>query len=184
MSMKISQKLLFTFLTLLIFSGASILGVAAQSSTMDSQQIDRILSNCTSTKNTLNQLHASDALLRVNRGQTYESMSTKLMDGFNGRVSNNNFNNSSLVSTYNGYNSALDIFRLDYKTYEEHLSAAININCFKQPVSFYDAVALARTERNKVHDDILKLNQYVDQYQLAVDQFEKDYLATSNGVNH
>lgn len=180
--MKTHKRLLFVVLTLaIILSGMSLISVAAEN-TMTNQQIDRILTNCVSTKNTLNQLHASDALLRVNRGQIYESMSTKLMNGFNGRVSNNNFDNSNLVSISTSYDMALNTFRLDYKTYEEHLASAIGIDCSKQPVSFYDAVALARSERSRVHDDILKLNQYVDEYKAAVVQFEKDFLA-NNGTS-
>lgn len=180
--MKISKKLLLVCLVFAVLSsGASLISVAAQSNTITNQQIQRIRGNCLSTKTTLNQLHASDALLRVNRGQIYESMSIKLMNGFNGRVSNNDFNNNSLVSVTNNYNSSLDTFRLDYKTYEEQLSSAIGIDCQKQPVSFYDAVSLARTNRNRVHGDIVKLNQYVDQYQSAVNQFEKDYLTSVEG---
>lgn len=182
--MKISKKLLLTFLSLvIILSGASLFNVAAQSNIKD-QQIDRILSSCVTARNTLSQLHASDALLRVNRGQIYESMSTKLMSGFNGRVSNNDFDNSNLASILSSYDLALDTFRLDYKSYEEHLSAAIGINCSKQPTSFYDAVAVARSKRKQVHDDILKLNQYVDQYGAAIDKFEQDYLGKVYGAGY
>lgn len=181
--MKISKKFLYFGLMSAVFGGVSFLSVSAQDPTINSQQIDRIISNCTLTKNTLNQLHASDALLRVNRGQIYESLSTKLMDGFNDRVANNNLNNSSLTSAYTSYNSALNNFRSDYKTYEEHLATAIGVNCLKQPVSFYDAVSSARTGRSKVHDDILKLNQFVDQYKSAVVQFENDYLTSPIGTS-
>lgn len=166
-----------------MFSGVFLLRVSAQNEPMTDQQIERIRANCVTTKNTLNQLHASDALLRVNMGQAYESMSTKLMDGFNGRVSNNHFNNTALVSATNSYNDALDTFRDDYKTYEEHLSAALNINCFDQPVAFYDSVATSRGDRNRVHQDIVKLNQYIDQYQSVVSGFEKDYSAATDGVS-
>ena len=168
----------------LIFSITPLLRVSAQDVAMDSQQIDRILSNCTTAKNTLNQLHASDALLRVNMGQSYESMSTKLMDGFNARVSNNKYNNNALVLASNNYNSELDNFRSDYKTYEEQLASAINTDCLKQPVSFYDSVASARTDRNRVHADIIKLNQAIDQYQAAISQFEKNYQLVNSGVKN
>lgn len=182
--MKISRKLLSVCLVLtVVFSGVSLLSVAAEDTTITDQQVNRIRGNCTSAKNTLSQLHASDALLRVNMGQIYELMSTKLMDKFNSRVSSNDFDNSNLTSVFRSYNSALDTFRSDYQTYEEHLSSAISIDCLQQPVSFYDTVASARAERNRVHGDIIKLNQYIDQYQSAVSQFEKDYLNANNGVN-
>ena len=181
--MKISKKLLSVCLMLaVVFSGVSLLNVSAQNTAMTNQQINRILGNCTSAKNTLNQLHASDALLRVNMGQIYESISTKLMGRFNDRVSNNNFENGSLIFVFNNYNSTLDTFRLDYKTYEEHLSSAISIDCQKKPVSFYDAISMARFERDRVHDDIVKLNKYIDQYRSAVNQLERDYLNVTDGV--
>jgi hypothetical protein len=165
-----------------VLSGASLLNVFAQSDSITDQQIELIRTNCVSVKNTLNQLHVSDALLRVNRGQIYESMSTKLMERFNSRVANNNLNNASLVSVTTSYGLMLDTFRSDYITYEEKLSSAIGIDCSKQPVAFYDAISVARTERSQVHADVIKLNQYINQYQSALSQFEKDHQVTSSGA--
>jgi len=182
--MKILRSLLLICLIVVAtLAGASLSRVSAQDQPMTDQQIELIRSNCVTAKNTLNQLHASDALLRVNMGQIYESMSTKLMDGFNGRVSNNHFNSSNLVSAIDTYNSTLDVFRADYINYEVKLSAALNVNCLNQPVSFYDSVASARTLRNVVHLDIVKLNQSMDQYQSAVTTFETDYTTATIGVS-
>ena len=181
--MKTFARLLVVCLTLaVILSGILLLDVSAQNATMTDQQIELIRTNCVSAKNTLNQLHMSDALLRVNMGQIYESMSTKLMERFNGRVANNSLNNTNLVAVTTSYGLMLDTFRSDYITYEEQLSSAIAVDCSKQPVAFYDAISSARTERNNVHADVLKLNQYIDQYQSALNQFEKDYQATSSGA--
>lgn len=166
----------------LICSTALIKMASAQNDEPTSGQIQLVRENCLSLKSTLNQLHASDALLRVNMGQLYESLSIKLMSGFNDRVVNNNLNNDSLVSTTKTYNSALDDFRTDYQTYEEQLSSAINIDCSSHPASFYDAISLARTYRNHVHADVLKLNQSISQYQSAIDQFENDYLLSLEGT--
>jgi len=97
-------------------------------------------------------------------------------------VANNDFDNATLVSVTTNYGLMLDNFRSDYKAYEEHLSSAIAIDCSKQPVAFYDAITLARSERTKVHADVLKLNQSIDQYQSDIGQFEKDYQASTNGA--
>jgi len=181
--MKMSKKILAVCLMLtVILSGVTIIRVAAETTPMTAGQIDQIRNNCVSAKNTLSQLHASDALLRVNRGQIFESMSTKLMDRFNSRVANNGYNNTGLISVSRSYGAMLDTFRLDYKTYEEHLSTAINVDCWNQPAAFYDAVATARTLRNVVHADVVKLNQYIDQYKSAIDQFEQDYQTVVNGI--
>ena len=153
-----------------------VFGVSsAQSPLMTDEQVDRIRSNCVTAKNTLNQLHTSDALLRVNRGQIYEYMSTKLMDRFNGRATNSRFEAKDLTSVAQKYSFALTTFRLTYQSYEEQLTKALTIDCRKEPVSFYDAVANARTKRTQVHVEVVKLHQYIDEYRSAVDAFEADY---------
>lgn len=147
----------------------------AQSTSLTKDQIEQIRNNCTSTKSTLSQLHASDALLRVNRGQVYESMASKLMDPFNSRLSNNRLDSkaTSLVTT--SYRTALDSFRTDYKNYEEKLSSAIRIDCENQPELFYTTIQSARALRSKVHDDVVKLHRYIDDYRASVGDFLLNY---------
>lgn len=178
-NMKIIKRVIISCLvSIIVLSGVSFWTASAQSIPMTDQQIKLIRDSCVSTKNTLNQLHSSDALLRVNRGQTYESISTKLMERFNSRIVSNSLNNTSLLLITSSYGTTLDSFRADYINYEKQLTLAINIDCSKQPVAFYDAVALARIGRDQVHIDVLKLNQFIDQYGAAVDQFDKDYQGT------
>lgn len=147
----------------------------AQSSSLTADQIEHIRSNCTSIKSTLNQLHASDALLRVNRGQVYESMASKLMDPFNSRLSNNRLDAKATSAVTDSYRSALDSFRNDYKAYEEKLSSAIRVDCINEPESFYNTIEQARVNRAKVHDDVLKLHRYIDDYRSAVSDFLLNY---------
>jgi len=136
-----------------------------------------------STKNSLTQLHANDALTRVNMGQIYESMYTKLMDKFNSRLSNNKLNNTDLENSANEYSSALDKFRQDYISYEEQLAKTIAIDCTKQPIVFYEAVVNSRTKRNIVHEDVIKLTEKIDLYQSYLDQFEVNFSANSGEGN-
>lgn len=175
--------IIFSFVLVACLSAMLFMNVSAQNAVISEQQTEQIRSNCASTKNTLNQLHASDALLRVNRGQVYESILTKLLDRFNSRVSNNKMSSADLESVTAEYATALNTFRRDYKTYEEHLSAVIDIDCSKNPVGFYDAILFARTERVRVHDDVVKLNQLIDKYQLSLTQFENDYKAAIKEIN-
>lgn len=179
--MKISAKLLVLFITVTtIISGIFYLRVSAQDAVLTSQQTEQIIGNCTILKNTLNQLHSSDALLRVNMGQLYELVSTKLMDRFNKRISSNNFKIDNLTLAYNTYNSNLNNFRSDYITYEESLTTAIKIDCKSQPSVFYNSLLAARYNRGRVYEDVKKLNQQIDQYRLAMTQFEKDFQAMGN----
>lgn len=156
--------------------------IYAQDATVSEEQAKQIKASCVSTKATLSRLHSSDALMRVNAGQIYESISTKLMDGFNARVSNNSMNNAGLIFVSNDYEAQLDTFRNDYITYEGQLSKAINTDCANQPADFYNAILDARTKRGDVYGDVVKLNQYIDSYSSAVNKFEKEYLAAINEV--
>ena len=157
--------------TVTVLLGLGVQTAHAQSNSLTPEQVDRIKSNCTSIKSTLNQLHVSDALLRVNRGQVYESLATKLMDPFNSRLSNNRLDSKATSAVTTSYRNALDSFRNDYRAYEEKLSSAIRIDCANQPELFYTTIEQARTNRTKVHDDVIKLGRYIDDYRTAVDDF-------------
>lgn len=139
------------------------------------EQSARVKANCVAIKNSLGQLHASDALLRVNRGQVYESMAGKLMDKFNSRLSSNRLDSKAMATVTNGYRSALDTFRIDYIAYEQKLSEAIRLDCTEQPNTFHGAVKEARELRKQVYDDVLKLHRYIDDYRSAVSGFLLNY---------
>lgn len=174
--MKMPVRLLIIGLVATVF--LSIIGltpkVEAQAILSD-DQLQRISTNCQSIKNTLNQLHATDALLRVNRGQIYEAMGAKLMNNFNIRLSSNNLDNQGLLVVTSAYQSALTTFRSDYQSYERQLSAAIRIDCEKQPSEFHFAIEDARDKRDKVHTDVVRLHQYIDDYRSAVNDFLINY---------
>lgn len=154
----------------LFLSIAGLTTTYAQTSLTDEQE-QRISANCVSIKNTLNQLHASDALLRVNRGQIYEAMSTKLMDRFNARLSSNGLDASGTSAVTTSYRTALATFRTDYQLYERQVSAALRIDCSEKPAEFHAAIEDARTKRAKVHTDVIRLHQYIDDYRSAVNDF-------------
>lgn len=142
---------------------------------LTSDQEEHIKANCVSIKNGLSQLHASDALLRVNRGQIYESMSTKLMDRFNGRLASNGLDNKAMTTVTDSYRTQLNAFRSDYISYEQKLSSALSIDCTTKPDDFYNTVEDARTLRNTVHADVIKLHQSIDDYRSSVGDFLLNY---------
>lgn len=179
---KIIQRL--AFVTLMSLSTVAIFFsvTSAQTPPMTEEQISRIRNNCINAKNTLNQLHASDALLRVNRGQLYLSMSTKLMTVFNSRVESNRYSAKDLIAATNNYGTALTTFQSDYKIYEQEMSKALRIDCSKEPVAFYDSVAAARTMRAQVHADVIRLHTYIDEYRAHVDTFNTTFSADRTGA--
>lgn len=152
---------------------------ASAQTILTEEQLQRISANCLSIKNTLNQLHATDALLRVNRGQIYDAMGTKLMNNFNSRLTSNGKDAKGLQAVTSGYQTALDTFRSDYREYESKLSIAIKVDCDKQPSEFHAAIEDARTKRTKLHTDVLRLHQYIDDYRSGVSDFLINFERTS-----
>lgn len=145
---------------------------------MTEAHIARIRANCINAKSTLQQLHATDAGLRVNRGQIYESIATKLMAPFNSRLVLNRLDSESFLSIADEYEQQLQAFRLQYKEYDEAMSATLRINCVNQPVAFYDGIADARSKRQLTHETTVELHKIIKKYGLETknfaDKFEAD----------
>ncbi len=182
--MKISrQALFFAALTIMTGSGILMYATAAADAPVTDAQIAQIRASCVTAKNTLDRLHASDALLRVNRGQLYESITAKLMVPFDARLNSNHIDATNLSSANESYISTLATFRTDYQAYEVQLSTALNIDCNKQPVTFYDAVISARAKRSQVHDDITKIHGYIDAYKIGLDALASTYSSATPGVS-
>jgi len=144
--------------------------VSAQA-TLTNEQRSQIVSNCVTIKNSLNQLHATDALLRVNRGQVYESMASKLMETFNARLANNGRDVQGLELVTSSYRSTLTNFRNHYQEYDRQLTDTINIDCSENPDEFHASVLDSREKRSIVHEDVKKLHRFIDDYQSAIDDY-------------
>lgn len=169
------QLIRILVLTLVATATLGVVGTVTRAQVVTDQQLERIATNCLFIKESLNQLHASDALLRVNRGQLYESMSIRLMERFNSRVTSNGVAATGLQAVTQSYGSALASFRTDYQLYERQLSAALRIDCEREPALFYAAVLDARTKRSAVHVSVLRLHRYIEDYRLAANDFLLNY---------
>lgn len=145
--------------------------LAQEQAPMTEAHIVRIRANCNDTKSTLQQLHATDAGLRVNRGQIYESIATKLMAPLNGRLVLNRLDSEPFLNIADEYEQQLQAFRLQYQQYDEAMSATLRINCVNQPVAFYDSVVDTRTKRQLTHEATIKLHSIIEKYGLEVKNF-------------
>lgn len=159
-------------LTTVVFSAHT---ARAEDFALSDEQKQHIVTNCVAIKNSLNQLHASDALLRVNRGQVYESMASKLMDRFNARLSSNNLDAKAMTTVTDNYRSALTDFRTNYIQYEQKLSETLRIDCTQNPEQFHASVLAARGARSLVHNDVTKLHRLIDDYRSSVGDFLLNY---------
>jgi hypothetical protein len=154
---------------------------AQQAVPMTNEHIERIRENCSAADRTLSRLHANDALLRVNRGQLYDLISTKLMARMNSRLAINRLDASRLVSSTASFDRTLSEFRSRYQQYEERLSATLRIDCRKQPVEFYDSVSRARELRQSVHESVQNLGQFLDEYRNEFDTFQTNFHQAKTG---
>lgn len=160
---------------MLLLAGLAGRTAGAQSDpTMTEEQINYIRQNCVRAQSSLNQLHASDALLRVNRGRLYELISTKLMAPLNSRIALNRMGGLKLTATTLEYGRQLDIFRSSYQDYEEAMSRTLEIRCINQPVAFYDSLKETREKRQKVYADTLALNALLQAYKTNFEEFASE----------
>lgn len=178
------QKLkisVIVFVSLFAYLLLSNFVVHAQSKKLTNEESAYLVASCTPIINKLNQLHVSDALMRVNRGQLYETILTKLMNSFDKRLQNNSLDASSLTTVTATFSSQLDTFRKDYIAYEEQLSSTIKISCTSDPQAFVDSLDTSRQYRMKVYEDVQKLNSSIDDYYRAFSNIKTSILG--QGVN-
>jgi len=141
-------------------------------------QIAAVKSRCTEIQASLNRLEASDKLLRHNIGNTFLTISDKLMTPLNQRVATNQLDGSKLVSITAAYTKVYkgdpkEDFYNSYVDYENSLVAAMRIDCIKQPTTFLDALDMAHEKRLKLRETTKQLMTLARDYLEAFDKFRK-----------
>jgi len=158
------RNLVIGLLLVGLVCGGSVAYAEDTAATLTDSDLARIRLNCTAVQTSLGRIHESDALARVNLGQQYETISTKLMAPFNSRVALNRLDGVAVTQTTVEFNNKLDEFRTLYQQYEQTLLRAIQLKCTDQPVTFYDTLNLARTHRAAVREAVVSLGGLVKQY--------------------
>ncbi len=148
---------------------------AQTSDTMTDDHIARIKTNCQSAIATLDQIHANDAPVYINRNQAYFSISDKLIAHLNSRLALGRYDTTALVKITNDYNNELAHFRTVYKQYDDAMADLVKKDCSRQPVGFYDGTGTVRDLRQTVHESISKLHDLIGQYRQAVDTFQSQH---------
>lgn len=170
-----------TFLLGTVVSIVAVFGIvsvvhAADDSQLSAAHIERIKENCIDAQTSLNQLHASDGLLRVNRGQAYESVSTRLMAPLNSRLVLNRIDTYDLLPIATKYDQQLNTFRSTYQQYEVAMSKTLGVDCVRNPTKFYTNLDDARTKRQKTHASVVALQKTIHNYGEEFDSFVAKYL--------
>lgn len=155
---------------------AALLGAnyaAADDFYLSEEKVKLVEQSCVQSQAVMSQLHASDALLRVNRGSLYNQISSKLMAPLGSRIALNRLGGIKLSTTAVEYDQKLEDFRSSYKVYEEAMSKALKINCKKRPVEFYKTLSDAREKRQVLHASTRELNELLKTYQADFEDFAK-----------
>lgn len=163
------KRAFFAIVLTVVLAGSS--AYAEPAAPLSNSQQAQIRQNCSRIKTTLARIHANDGLLRVNQGQQYETIATKLMAPLNSRIALNQLDGVDMAKTTVDYNAQLSKFRTEYRQYEERLSALLRADCKKNPTEFYSLIKPARDYRERVSVTTTKLNQLIDQYQTQLDAF-------------
>jgi uncharacterized protein YozE (UPF0346 family) len=162
-------------LSFLVFVGALFFVSPSSAQTeLTASQRQAIQQDCESIKADLTQLHARDALLRVNMGQHYELISTRLISRFNARLVANGLEAGRFITVSDDYTVNLSLFRASYQEYERDLTALLRINCRENPESFYESLLTVRDSRLVVHSNVVELNKNLSTYGEFVDALDKE----------
>lgn len=132
-----------------------------------------ISDSCRVSKIALGEVHSSDAVMRVNLGQEYANISSRLMAPLNSRIGLSGRDGVELTRITAEYNQLLQQFREAYVVYDDSVSAALAIDCRSKQAEYYGAIMTAREERQEVRELIDQLNQLAGQYRTEVDEFKQ-----------
>lgn len=168
---------LFTLLALMV--GAFFVWqqqpVQAATTTVTPEVINRIRSRCIENQGTLNRLHKTDAFIRNDRGNLYRTIGDKLMVPLNRRLASNQLDGGALLTITSDYKTEYNRFYRAYIEYDNALSKVLDIDCNREPVTFYNALTDAREKRVKVSESITKLKDLIRKYGVSFADFKAEY---------
>lgn len=141
---------------------------------LSQSQIELLSRYCTQASGHLERLHSADALLRVNLGQRYENISTKLMAPLNSRIALAGNDGLDLAKTAVDFNDKLTDFRSSYLDYDNQIEQTLKMNCRDEPVEFYSRLESARDKRAVVDKDVQEMSRLIEQYRLQFEEFARD----------
>ncbi|MDO4780986.1 MAG: hypothetical protein Q4A34_01140 [Candidatus Saccharibacteria bacterium] len=132
--------------------------------------IDAVKAQCTSVKVTLRQLHTNDQLLRVNVGQTYNTVSAQYMARLNSRLVLKKIRSAEVVAITDRFEAQRRVFAERYNAYDSAISKLLTLDCKTQPTDFYAQLVAARDARHKLSSAVGDLNDSLTDYRVEVER--------------
>lgn len=153
----------------------SSFGVSGQLKPGDSALYNSIIMDCQSVKAKLIKIHENDGLIRVNSGQQYDLIATKLMARFNAKIAENRLKGGEMFNYAAEFDKHLVNFREQYRTYETDMVQLIKADCDAYPQNFYYMLESVRESRQKIHSEVVSLHNIALKYYNEVKKFSKNY---------
>lgn len=144
-------------------------------STITPEIINRVRSRCIENQGTLNRLHKTDAFIRIDRGNLYQTIGDKLMVPLNRRLASNQLDPGKLLTITSDYKAEYGVFYRAYIDYDNALSKVLDIDCTREPVTFYNALVEAREKRVKLSESIVRLKTLIRDYGVNFSDFKSNY---------
>jgi hypothetical protein len=148
---------------------------AQAASDITPEVVARIRARCVENQAALNRLHQTDAFLRSDRGNLYQTINGKLMVPMNRRLASNQLDGGALLSITSDYNAEYNRFYKAYVDYDNALSKVLDTDCDREPVSFYNALLEAREKRVKLSESNIKIKELIRQYGATFTEFKTNF---------
>lgn len=153
-----------------IFVTTFILSAPAEG--LSEAQRGAISQNCSTIKQTLNQLQKVDAKTRNYLGTTYETLANKFIVPLNLRLVKNN--RPTLPHIQSDFSLSQAQFRSTYTEYMREMESLVSSDCKKQPDEFYAQLGKVRAKRSELREITQKLSLLAEeQYAGVLDLREK-----------
>ncbi len=147
-------------------------GIAVAQTAPSSPPLHLIRSQCQSIRSTLQRIQHNDALLRVNAGQAYNTISTNLIAKLNSRLALAQIDSSRMVMIARDYEEARKAFAQQYNEYESNLTALVKTDCTDKPGEFYAQLIKTRDARRQVSESVTTMSKLAADYRVAVEQLK------------
>ena len=168
------MKYAILFVTTLLLLVPTATAGALDRYILSEQQIRQITDHCVESKSALRRIATADALLRVNLGQRYDTIATRLMAPLNSRVAINGLDGVALTEKTVEFNKKRTEFSNSYTKYDRSFNSLESIDCVSDPVGYYQAVEITRADRLDVHGKVTELSRLSAEYRSAVARLDTE----------
>lgn len=130
---------------------------------LSDEQIGAISQNCSTIKQSLEQLQYADSRTRTYLGSIYETLANKFITPLNLRLVKNNLSTLPVQAEFMATQTK---FKDAYTDYMKVLGETIATDCKNEPENFYQKLEMARTRRATLKEWTDKLDELTgEQYQ-------------------